>query len=70
MFCNELSLQDIQDIKDACGCSGTSTTSDDNFSYDLIDKQITVPYNQQMAIYEELIVEDELILDGRIYLNE
>ena len=69
MFCNDLSLQDIQDIKSAC-CSGTSTSSNDNFSYDLVDKQITVPYNQQMAIYEELIVEDELILEGRIYLNE
>ena len=40
-----------------------------NFSYDVIDEVIIVPINQQMVVYGELQVNNELVVDGKIILE-
>jgi hypothetical protein len=41
----------------------------ENFSYDLVDKIVTIPYNQQMIVMGGIDIESELHLDGRLFLE-
>jgi len=42
----------------------------DNFSYDLIDKNIVIPYNQQMIVMGEIDIELDLQIDGKLILED
>jgi len=41
----------------------------DNFSYDLVDKVVTIPYNQQLIVHGEIDIQSTLIIDGRLILE-
>jgi len=40
-----------------------------NFNYDIVDKTILIPYNQQMAIFGGINIEEALQIDGRLILE-
>jgi len=42
----------------------------DNFSYDLVDKIVHIPHNQQMIVMGEITIESELHIDGRLILED
>ncbi len=46
-----------------------SQETDNNYSYDKIVEVITIPENQQMAVFGKMIIENELIVEGTL-INE
>lgn len=41
---------------------------DANFSYDVIEEDLTIPINQQMIVYEEIEINSELTINGTLIL--
>jgi len=60
----ELKLPKIEKHMTRVGGGG-----DDNFSYDLVDKVVTIQYNQQMIVMGEIIVTSELQIVGRLIME-
>lgn len=46
--------------------------SDNNFSYEQIpnNKKLLIPDNHQMAVYDEFIIEGELVLEGALIMED
>ena len=42
----------------------------ENFSYDLVDKTVSIPYNQQMVVFGEINITSTLELHGRLILKD
>lgn len=42
----------------------------ENFSYDLVDKAVTIPYNQQMVVFGEIKITNTLEMHGRLILKD
>lgn len=49
---------------------GGGGVSSNNFSYNLVDQLILIPYNQQMIIHEPAVIEHELCIEGSLIIEE
>jgi len=41
----------------------------DNFSYNIIDYNILIPEGQQMVVFGEILIENELQIEGQLILE-
>ncbi len=48
---------------------GGGNANIENFSYDIVDKVVTIPYNQQMIVMGGITIESELHINGRLILE-
>ena len=48
---------------------GKGLFGDYKFSYDLVNRQVIIPYNQQMIVMGGIDIECELIIDGTLILE-
>ena len=56
-------------IKELQSGDSISTDSNNNFSYEEIHTEITIPQYQQMIVMSEMVVENTLNLDGTIIME-
>lgn len=42
---------------------------DTNFSFNFIEKKLLIPRNQQMVVYQQIIIESQLTLKGDLVLT-